>query len=218
MENVGLVGGTGPLGRGLALRLAQAGHGVLLGSRDAGRAESAADKVRAKDAGVELAGVTNAEAARADVVAVTVPYEAQRATLPALEPDLAGKVVVSCVNALAFDERGPYPVPVEAGSAAQECQQLLPSARVVGAFQNVSAVELLRVGSPVDADVLLTGDDDEALGVVARMVGRIPGMGAVVAGPLRLSRPVEELTAVLLAVNRRYGSHAGIRVTDLPRD
>lgn len=216
MENVGLVGGTGPLGRGLALRLAQAGHPVLLGSRDAGRAETAVGKVRAKDAGVDVSGVTNAEAARADVVVVTVPYEAQRATLPALAPDLAGKVVVCCVNALAFDKRGPYPVAVEAGSAAEECQQLLPSARVVGAFQNVSAVKLLRVPGAVDADVLLTGDDEEAVAAVARMVERIPGMGAVAAGPLRLSRPVEELTAVLLAVNRRHGSHAGIRVTDLP--
>lgn len=215
MQTLGFLGGTGPLGRGLALRLGRAGHRVVLGSRDAGRAGEAAAKVRAKDATVDVSGASNDDVAAADVVFVTVPYAAQRPTLPPLAAALDGKVVVSCVNALEFDDRGPHPVPVDAGSAAEECQELLPGARVVGAFQNVSAVALLAVPDPVEADVLLTSDDAEACAAVARLVDDVPGMRPVLAGPLRLTRPVEELTAVLVAVNQRYRTHASIRVTDL---
>lgn len=215
METLGFLGGTGPLGRGLALRLGRAGHAVRLGSRDAGRAEEAAGKVRAADPGVDVTGVANTDAAAADIVFVTVPHTAQRASLPPIAGTLAGKVVVSCVNALEFDAAGPHPVLLDAGSAAQECQLLLPGSRVVGGFQNVSAAELARIDGPVDADVLLTGDDEEACGIVARLVERIPDMRAVLAGPLRLSRPVEELTAVLIAVNKRHRAHSSIRVTGL---
>lgn len=218
METLGFIGGTGPLGRGLALRLGQAGHPVLIGSRSADRAGEAVEKVRAKDAGVDARGVVNAEAAAADLVFVTVPFEAQRTTLPPLDAAIARKVVVCCVAAFAFDDRGPNPVTPAAGSAAQECQELLPAARVVGAFQNVSAVKLLRVGEPIEADVLLTSDHPEATAAASALVDRVPGMTPVDAGPLRLSRPVEELTAVLVSVNRRYRCHASIRLTDLPRD
>lgn len=215
MHTLGFLGGTGPLGRGLALRLGRAGHRVVLGSRDAARAGEAAAKVLEADPDVDVSGATNDEAAAADMVFVAVPYAAQRPTLPPLAGTLEGKVVVSCVNALAFDDRGPHPVPVDAGSAAEECQELLPGARVVGAFQNVSAAALLAVPEPVEADVLLTGDHAEACAAVAGLVDDIPGMRAVLAGPLRLTRPVEELTAVLVAVNKRYRTHASIRVTDL---
>jgi hypothetical protein len=217
METLGFVGGTGPLGRGLAVRLGQAGHRILVGSRDAGRAGEAAAKVRAKDPEVDVTGTTNLEAAGAEIVFVTVPYEAQRPTLPTLGSVLDGKIVVSCVAAFSFDDHGPCPVKVEAGSAAQECQELLPGARVVGAFQNVSAVKLLRVPDPVEADILLTGDDTGACEAVAELVQRIPGMAPIQAGPLRLSRPVEELTAVLVSVNKRYKAHASIRLTGLAR-
>ncbi len=215
MQTLGFLGGTGPLGRGLGLRLAQAGHRVLIGSRRAERAAEAVDKVRTKDPDVDVGGVENPAAAAADIVFITVPYEAQRPTLTALAPALEGKVVVSCVNALAFDERGPHPVLLEAGSAAEEAQALVPSAKIVGAFQNVSAPALLRVPDPVNADALLTGDDPDARATVAELAGGIPGLRAVDAGPLRLSRPVEELTAVLIAVNKRYKAHASIRLTDV---
>jgi 8-hydroxy-5-deazaflavin:NADPH oxidoreductase len=213
---VGFVGGTGPQGRGLGLRLALAGHRVLLGSRTEEKAQEAVAKVAAKRAGLPVEGVRNAVAcAEADVVVVVVPYAAQQPTLAPLADAVGGKVVVCCVNALAFDDRGQRPVPVPAGSAAEECAALLPEARVVGAWQNVSAVRLLRPDEPVEADVVLAGDDEAARDVVAGLVEVIPGMRAVHGGPLRLSRPVEELTAVLVSINKRYATHAGLRVAGL---
>ncbi len=215
---IGFLGGTGPQGRGLGLRLAQAGHPVLLGSRSQERADEAVAKVAAKVPDLPVEGAANDRVcAEADVIIVTLPYDGMAPTLEAVADQIGDKVVVCCVNALAFDERGPHPVSVPAGSAAEECQQLLPSARVVGAWQNVSAVKLGRHAEPVEVDVLLTGDDDEAVEVVAGLVEEIPGMRAVKAGPLRLSRPIEEITAVLLAVNRAYKIHAGVTIAGLPR-
>lgn len=214
---IGLLGGTGPLGRGLALRLGLAGHPVLIGSRAIGKATEAVGKVAAKtDRELDVRPVSNETAAReGDVVFITVPYAAQRATLSDVGAHLAGKLVVSCVNALAFDRHGPQPVLVDEGSAAQEAQALLPDSTVVGAFQNVSAVSLLEAAADVDADVLIVSDVDEAREQVADLVEQIPGMRPVIAGPLRLARPVEEMTAVLIAVNKRYEAHASLRITGL---
>jgi 8-hydroxy-5-deazaflavin:NADPH oxidoreductase len=205
-STIGFIGGTGPQGRGLGLRLAQTGHRVLLGSRDAAKAEEAVAKVAEKVAEV---------CAQADVLVVVVPYAAQRPTLTDLAGAIGDRVVVCCVNSLGFDEGGPHAVPVPDGSAAEECAALLPDARVVGAWQNVSAVRLNRPDEPVECDVLLTGDDEGARDVVAGLVEEIPGMRAVHAGALRLSRPVEELTAVLIGVNKRYKTHAGVRIAGL---
>ncbi|MDP8978247.1 MAG: NADPH-dependent F420 reductase, partial [Actinomycetota bacterium] len=145
------------------------------------------------------------------------PYVAQRATLPALAHQVGGKVVVSCANPVAFDEDGPRPLRVEAGSAAQECAQLLPGARVVGAFQHVPAARLRRTDEPLGCDVLVTGDDDDAKAVVGALAELVPGIRALDAGPLRLSGAVEDMTAVLLSVNRRYSAHTGLRLEDVPR-
>ena len=215
---IGFLGGTGPQGRGLGMRLAQAGHPVLLGSRSKERADEAVAKVAAKVADLPLEGAGNDQVcAEADVVVVTLPYQGMAATLTAVAEHIGDKIVVSCVNALGFAERGPHPLAVPAGSAAEECQALLPGARVVGAWQNVSAVKLGRPAEPVEVDVLLTGDDDEAVATVGGLVEAIPGMRAVRAGPLRLSRPVEEITAVLLAVNKAYKINAGVTVAGLER-
>jgi 8-hydroxy-5-deazaflavin:NADPH oxidoreductase len=215
---IGFIGGTGPQGRGLGLRLAQAGYPVRLGSRSSEKAEEAVAAVAEKVPGLPVEGLPNDRVcAEADLLVVTVPYKAQRPTLTDLVEAVGDKVVVCCVNALGFDERGPYPLPVPAGSAAEECQELLPQARVVGAWQNVSAVKLGRHADPVEADVLLTGDDADAVAQVAELVEAVPGMRAVRAGALRLSRPVEEITAVLLAVNRAYKIHASLGVTGLQR-
>ncbi|CAN5169568.1 NADPH-dependent F420 reductase [soil metagenome] len=212
---VGLVGGTGPLGRGLAVRFAGAGQRVLLGSRDAGRAADVAATL--SQPGRDVVGVTNAQAAGAAVVFVTLPYAAQRGTLPPLAARVAGKVVVSCANPLAFDDGGPRPLRVEAGSAAQECARLLPGARVVGAFQHVPAARLRRVDEPLVCDVLLTGDDGDAKAVVAALAELIPGVRALDAGPLRLTGAVEDMTAVLLSVNIRYSAHTGLRLEGVAR-
>lgn len=199
------------------MRLAVAGHEVLIGSRTAHRAHETVSAIRVAAPTARADGMENAAACeQADIVVIVVPYSAQRPLLDALAPVIGNKVVVNCVNSLGFDAAGPYPVPVSTGSAAEECQLVLRSARVVGAWQNVSAVKLNRPDEPVDVDVLLTGDDDSAREIVAGLVEGIPGMRAVHAGPLRLTRPIEEITAVLISVNKRYRTQAGVRIAGLP--
>lgn len=216
--SIGVLGGTGPLGRGLGLRLAQAGHVVVLGSRDAQRAETKAKELRAEHGLGEalLRGAANDEAAGADVVVVAVPFDGLEATLEPLAPVLAGKVVISCVNRLGFDKLGPHPIPVAAGSAAELVAAIAPQGRVVGAFHHVPAARMRRGQGAVEMDVLITGDDDAACATTRDLVEAIPGMRAVLAGPLRLTRPLEELTAVVIEVNRRYGIAAGVRIAGLP--
>ena len=216
---IGILGGTGPQGRGLGRRFAMAGHEVLLGSRDAARAaQAAAELAGAGPAGAgSVSGVANAEAARAEIVVVAVPYEGHADLLASLADELAGTLVVDCVNPLGFDKQGPFPLEVPDGSAAQEAQRILPRSTVVGAFHNVSA-RLLDDPSVthVPGDVLVLGEDREAIARVIDLVPAIPGARGVYAGRLRLARTVESLTANLIAVNRRYKTHSGISIAGLP--
>lgn len=209
---VAVLGGTGEQGRGLARRWALAGHPVVLGSRDAARAGAAAAGLPG-----EVRGATNPDAARAgDVVVVAVPWDGHRQLLDSLAGDLAGKVVVDCVNPLGFDKQGAYALPVAEGSAAQQAAHVLPGSRVVAAFHHVSAVLLLdEQVDRVDTDVLVLGDDRGATDLVQALAGQIPGMRGVYGGRLRNAHQVEALTANLISVNRRYKAHAGLRVTDL---
>ena len=211
---VGILGGTGPQGRGLTRRFAAAGHTVVIGSRDAGRAQ----EVAAGYASVgSVTGAANADAAAAELVVVTVPYEGHADLLRRLADELAGKIVVNCVNPLGFDKQGPYVLPVPAGSAAQEAQEILPASTVVAAFHHVSAVHLDDPAvERIEGDVLVLGEDREAVQTVCELATAIPGARGVYAGRLRLAGQVEALTANLIAINRRYKAHAGLRVTDLP--
>lgn len=210
--SIGILGGTGDQGKGLARRFALAGHSVLIGSRSAARAEEAAASLDVAVRGAENAVV----AAEADVVVVAVPWDGHKATLEALREPLAGKIVVDCVNPLGFDRRGAFALPVEEGSAAQQAQAVLPDSRVVAAFHHVSAVLLLdpRVDK-VDLDVLVLGDDREATDTVQALASRIPGVRGVYGGRLRNAGQVEAFTANLISINRRYKAHAGLRVTDV---
>ena len=211
---IGILGGTGPQGRGLGRRFAMAGHEVLLGSRDAGRAQQAADQLAAAG---NVSGVANADAATAEIVVVAVPYEGHADLLASLAHELEGRVVVDCVNPLGFDKHGPYPLDVPDGSAAQEAQRILPGSTVVAAFHHVSAVLLDDPDvTDVPGDVLVLGEDREVVGRVIDLAAAIPGARGVYAGRLRLARTVESFTANLIAVNRRYKAHAGIAVTGLP--
>lgn len=211
---VGVLGGTGDQGRGLAFRLARAGNSVIIGSRDAARAEAAAAGLASAG---RVTGMANPVAAsEADVVIAAVPWEGHGALLASLAEPLAGKVVIDCVNPIGFDQRGAYPLPVPEGSAAQQAAALLPRSAVVGAFHHVSAVLLLdpEVAS-VDLDVLVLGDDRAATDLVQALAERIPGVRGVYAGRLRNCGQVEALTANLVSVNRRYKAHAGLRITDI---
>lgn len=207
---VGILGGTGDQGRGLARRLALAGQRVLIGSRDASRAAAAARSLGVS--GVD--GAANADAAvRSDIVIVAVPWDGHRALLESLPASLSAKIVVDCVNPLGFDKQGAFAVHVPEGSAAQQAAALLPDARVVAAFHHVSSVLLLDPAiERVEQDVLVLGDDRDATDTVQSLAGRIPGMRGVYAGRLRNSRQVEALAANLISVNRRYKAHAGLRV------
>jgi NADPH-dependent F420 reductase len=164
----------------------------------------------------EVTGAENkGAAAQADVAVVAVPYEAQAATLDALKEALTGKVVISAVVPVRF-ERGARPVEVLEGSAAEQAAVLLPESKVIGAFHTVSAVTLQDPAARIDEDVLITGDDAEAKALVRELVESLLGARAVDAGPLRYSRFVEGITVLLIGINGRYKSHAGIRVTGLP--
>jgi hypothetical protein len=220
---VGILGGTGPQGRGLGIRLAATGQRVLLGSRDGDRARQVADEVRrragaaAGGAEVEVQGGSNLDVAgAADVVIVAVPFAGHAATLAELATPLAGKVVVDCVVPMGFDELGAYVLEVPEGSVTQQAAALLPDSAVVGAFHHVSAVLLEDVSRPtLDGDVMVVGDVREATDLVQALAGRIPGMRGIYAGRLRNAAQVEALTINLVSVNRRYKAHAGLRVTDV---
>jgi len=210
--SIGILGGTGDQGKGLARRFALAGHTVLIGSRSAERAEAAARELDVAVRGAENAVV----AAEADVVIVAVPWEGHKATLEALREPLAGKIVIDCVNPIGFDAKGAYPLPVEEGSAAQQAQALLPESKVVAAFHHVSAVLLLDPKvERIELDVLVLGDDRAATDTVQALAGGIPGVRGVYGGRLRNAGQIEAFTGDLISLNRRYKAHAGLRVTDV---
>jgi NADPH-dependent F420 reductase len=219
---VGILGGTGPQGRGLAVRFAAAGQRVLLGSRNADRAAEVASEVaeRASTAGgieASVQGGANADVAgAADVVIVAVPFDGHAATLSELATPLAGKVVVDCVVPMGWDELGAYVLDVAEGSVAQQAAALLPDSSVVAAFHHLSAVLLEDLSMPtLDGDVMVLGDDRAATDLVQALAGRLPGMRGIYAGRLRNARQVEALTINLVSVNRRYKAHAGVRITDV---
>ena len=209
---VSVLGGTGEQGRGLAQRLARAGQSVMIGSRSADRAQSIAVEI-----GSGVAGGSNEDAARfGDIVIVAVPWDGHRELLESLASDLAGKIVVDCVNPLGFDKQGAFALPVEEGSAAQQAASVLPDSSVVAAFHHISAVLLLDDSvSSIETDVLVLGDDRDATDAVQALAGRIDGIRGIYGGRLRNAGQVEAFTANLISMNRRYKVHAGIRVTDV---
>ncbi|MFJ7132087.1 NADPH-dependent F420 reductase [Streptomyces fungicidicus] len=209
---IGVLGGTGPQGKGLAYRLAKAGQKVIIGSRAAERARAAAEEL-----GHGVEGADNAETARrSDIVIVAVPWDGHGKTLESLREELAGKLVVDCVNPLGFDKQGAYALKPEEGSAAQQAAALLPDSRVTAAFHHLSAVLLQDPEiDEIDTDVMVLGEGRADVETVQALAARIPGMRGVFAGRLRNAHQVESLVANLISVNRRYKAHAGLRVTDV---
>ncbi|MFD3455663.1 NADPH-dependent F420 reductase [Streptomyces sp. NPDC058691] len=209
---VGVLGGTGPQGRGLAYRLARAGQQVIIGSRAAERAQATADEL-----GHGVQGADNAETARrSDIVIVAVPWEGHAKTLESLREELDGKLVVDCVNPLGFDKKGAFALKPEEGSAAEQAAALLPGSRVAAAFHHLSAVTLEDPEvETIDTDVLVLGESRADTDLVQALAARIPGVRGVFAGRLRGAHQVEALVANLISVNRRYKAHAGVRLTDV---
>jgi len=219
-EPIPIIGGTGALGYGLAVRLARAGQAIVIGSRKPERAEEAATKLREAVPGAEIEGLPNDEAVkRGPIVFLTVPFRAQSETLTNLKEALAeGQLLVDCTVPLAaaISGKATRTVGVWQGSAAQQAQEMAPDGvTVISALHTVSAPALAGDG-PLDEDVLICGDRKADKGRVAAVIELIDGLRAVNAGPLEQARIVESLTALLIGINGRYKTHAGIKITGLP--
>jgi hypothetical protein len=219
-EPIPIIGATGAFGYGLALRWARAGQAVVIGSRDAGRAEEAAERVRAEVDGAEVEGFQNAEAAaRGPIVFLTVPFRAQSETLTNVKDALAeGQLLVDCTvpTAAAVSGKASRTIGVWQGSAAQQAEEMVPDGvTVISAFHTVSAKRLAE-GGPLDEDILICGDRKADKARVARLIEQIEGLRTVNAGALEMARIVETLSAMLISINVRYKAAAGIRITDLP--
>jgi NADPH-dependent F420 reductase len=213
-KSIGIIGGTGPEGKGLAARFSQAGFDVFVGSRSAERGEEAALEIRER-AGGNVSGATNAGAAKADVILVTVPYGGLADTLSALRDEIGNRIVVSTVVPMVFEAGKVSMTAVPDGSAAQEMQRILPDARIVGAYQNLAARKLFNVDRPLDADVIVTSDDREALREVIWLTEQIPGLRGINGGPLSCSHYVEAITTLLVHVNRNYKTETSIKVSGI---
>lgn len=214
------LGGTGPEGKGLALRLAMAGEAVIIGSRDAARAQEAAAELLALAPDAAIAGAVNHDAAaQSDIIFLTMPYGGMSPTIDAIgaavgDAALAGKVVVTVIAPMRFERGiGAIAEEVPAGSAAQEARAAAPDARIVAAFQNVSAEELLRPGVALDEDVVICADDAAAKAAVVDLTRKIPNLRPVDAGALYNARYVEQITPLLVNINRIHRTHSGIRIT-----
>ena len=233
-ERIAVIGGTGDLGLGLALRWAAEGVPIVIGSRDSARALQAADHIRkavqvasqrpASAAAPFAEGLTNAEAtARATVVVLAVPFTAQAATLRDIRGSLAdGSFLVDATVPLAATIGGKPTrmLGVWQGSAAEQAREIIPAAiPVLAAFHNVSSEALRDLAHPLDCDVLVCGDDSAAKERLFPLIQLIAGLRPIDAGPLELARIVESLTALLISINRRYKvPHAGLRVTGLAQE
>lgn len=211
---IAILGGTGDLGTGLALRWLKSGHSIIIGSRTAEKAASAAASL--EDAGFDtVEPMENAAAAKAaDLVVMTVPFAHHASTLEGVAPGLKGKILIDVTVPLMPPKVGTVQLP-EGGSAGARAQALLgDDVRVVSAFQNVAAAHL-QSGEEIDCDVLVSGNDKEARQVVVDLAAEA-GMRAFHAGPIENSAAAEALTSVIIQINRQLKCHAGIRISGLP--
>ena len=215
-----VIGGTGALGSGLAKRWAASGAKVVIGSRDAGRAAEAAEKIAAESCGA-VEGMSNEDAAKAaDIVFLTIPFRNQSEYLTNLKGSLSpGQILVDCSVPLAaaISGKATRTIGVWQGSAAQQAQEMVPEGVVVvSALHTVSAPGLSDLSHDLDEDVPVCGDKKADKARVAELIGRIEGLRPVNAGALEMSRIVEQLTALMISVNIRYKTHAGLKFTNLP--
>jgi hypothetical protein len=217
---IGILGGTGPAGRSLAARLASIGYAVVIGSRSKYRAMEARDGLVEKwpELGELLAFGDNHAAAECDMVVIATPWDSAATTAQEHRDDLNGKVVVSMANALVRVGHEFQPLVPPRGSVAAHVQAAVPSCRVVAAFHHLPATELGNLGEPIDSDVLICGDDPEAVSVVSRIVAKIPGCRPLDAGELSNATAIEAFTAVLLQLNVRYKTRVAPKLTGIKRD
>ena len=216
MTKIAFIGGTGPEGLGLAMRFAKAGNAVFIGSRSEERAAEGVAKVLAKVPEGEVYGGFNVEGVeKADVIFLTVLSDAHHDTLVDLAEAIGDKIVVDVVVPMLFDENGPKSVVLDEGSAAQQADALLPKAKVVSGFHHLDATELQKIDKPMQGDVIVCGDHKAAKKKVMDLVEQIEYVRALDAGGLANSRYIEQMTVVLLHINKIYKAHAGVRITGI---
>ncbi|HEY5120355.1 MAG TPA: NADPH-dependent F420 reductase [Acidimicrobiales bacterium] len=216
MATVGILGGTGPAGRGVAVRLANCGYDVVLGSRDADRARATAQALVARDM-QNVSGATNETAAECDIVVVATPWDSAVATVSALRSQLQGKTVISMINALAREGREMVPVYPPRGSMAAQLAFALPDSVIVGAFHHLPAALMEDLDSGLDADVVIFSDNDAARRQVAGMVDAMQGLRGVIAGSMSLASAIEAFTAVCISINIRHKAHSYVKLAGLER-
>ncbi len=218
-ETIPIIGATGALGYGLALRLARAGRPIAIGSRDAGRAEEAAAKLREAVPKAEVEGLVNEDAAkRGPIVFLAVPFRAQSETLNNLREVLEpGQLLVDCTvpTAAAVSGKATRTLGVWQGSAAQQAQEMVPDGVTVIAALHTVGAKALTEGGPLDEDVLICGDKKADKVRVARIIELIEGLRPINAGALEAARIVETITPLLIGINVRYKAHTGVRITGL---
>jgi 8-hydroxy-5-deazaflavin:NADPH oxidoreductase len=218
---IAIIGGTGPAGTGVALRWARAGETVIIGSRDAARAQQTADTIRERSgASAQISGMENSAAcAASDLLLLTVPFEGQTALLKQLKPAIRpGSILIDATVPLAASVggRASRTIGVWQGSAAQQTAELAPKGvSVVAAFQNLSA-DLLNGDGDLDCDVIVCSDDPNATEITMKLATQIAGVRAMDGGKLENARIVEQITALLIGLNIRHKGHGGIRVTGFP--
>jgi 8-hydroxy-5-deazaflavin:NADPH oxidoreductase len=217
---IGILGGTGPAGRSLAARLASIGYEVVIGSRSKYRAMEARDRLVEKwaELGELLAFGDNDAAADCDMVVIATPWDSAATTAQEHKDALRGKVVISMANALVRVGHEFQPLVPPRGSVAAHVQAAVPTCRVVAAFHHLPATELGNLGEPIDSDVLICGDDAEAVSEVSRIVAKIPGCRPLDAGELSNATAIEAFTAVLLQLNVRYKTRVAPKLTGIKRD
>ena len=215
--HVGILGGTGPAGRGVAVRLAESGTAVTIGSRDAERAAGvAADLVkRWPGLNLDVTGGKNAEAAEADVVIVATPWDSALVTVRSFRQALAGKVVVSMANALVKDGREMLALIPPRGSVAAAVQAALPGSLVAAAFHHLPAAEMEDLESGLEADVLVCSDHEEATSSTSDLIGRMRGLRPLDAGSLNQAAGIEAFTAVCITMNVRHRVHSTLRIAGI---
>jgi len=215
---IGILGGTGPAGRGLAVRLAAAGEEVVLGSRDADRAVGVArGLVEAwPDRTLAVSGASNEDCAAAELVVMATPWDGAVATVRPLAGALAGKVVVSMANALVKEGREFLALMPPRGSVAATLQAVLPKSLVSASFHHLPASEMEKLSAPMAADVLVCSDHPEASEATVALVDRIEGLRGIDAGSLSQAAAIEAFTAVLITVNIRHKVHAAVQLAGFP--
>jgi 8-hydroxy-5-deazaflavin:NADPH oxidoreductase len=215
--HVGILGGTGPAGRGVAVRLADAGIRVTLGSRDAERAAKVVGEVAARwpDSDLALQGADNAGAAAADLVIVATPWDSAIQTVRSLREPLAGKVVVSMANALVKEGREMLALVPPRGSVAAAVQAAVPDSLVAAAFHHLPASEMENLESGLEADVLVCSDHREATLATMGLIELMPGLRPLDAGSLSQAAAIEAFTAVCITLNIRHKAHSTLRIAGL---